>query len=778
MSTYNLSMSKSAYVRMEYPNNAYPTSTGTSYALSIGDNLLMGFNSLPSSLKRKKLESFRLRCYIRKGTSTAPLSIIPSTWTAGSVTWRTVPTGGLGGATSFPGISDSQGYAANWEDCWSDSAPAAYTKIFLQYLSLQIKSGQAIRADDWKNWYGKINLAGGGSPYVEITYDDSVTVVPKPSITTYLASTVNPAAAQTLAWKLVKDGSNYCADETWYQSSAKIYWRVSGGSWSYVSVSGSTMSGTIPAYTFPTGSTIEYYVQVTDTDGDVVSSATYTTSTPATQIVQQNCPTSGYKNPRNAIPFSWYFQYSYGNYTQRSATLYWRVSGASSWNSIAASGSTQSLTVPANTFPTNSTIQWYLYGVDSSGKSSQTSVYSFSTSAATAYATLKHPVGTVEDGTKPITVRWTLTSADGLQASKVFLWWKLPSEASNQWHAIMESTDIITSYTIPAGYFAAGETQLLVGAYNIDGVRGPDSISNFIVVAAPDPPSGLAATPVPRTTISWQSEGQEAYEIEIDGEIVQKAFGPAVYSWTHTEPLEDGEHIIRVRIQGIYGLWSTWSETSIFVENDPPWTLTLTGKLRTDAVLNLNLNGGTITPLHVHWYRDGKRIAWTTGTLTFTDRFALGEHEYYAELWHTNGNYARSNTVKGRMCVSGVLIGLAAGGEWMNLGISENSMDEQTFTWSQSTALLHVTASNYPVLEMSPYEDESIVYNCAFKNRAEAKAFEKFKGKVVVVKSRRGNVAVGGLTQLTKRETAFYTAYRFTIQRIHWEDFIRDDQTD
>lgn len=737
--------------------------------------MMFGFASFPSNLKRNKLVGSRLRIYDRKG-QTMYYNVIKGSWTAGSVTWNTKPNDSTWSSTH--GSSHVADYPLAWEDRWvpeTGKEDALDTQKLLQGYGLYIY-GFEYDIFPQCDSYLRTVLSGGGSPYIEVTYDNAVTVKPKPTLGTKLSSTVDPAKAQTITWTLPKDGSDRCLDEVWTQASAKIYWRVSGGAWNQISVSGSTMSGTIPAYTFPTGSSIEYYVSVTDTDGNTTSSATYTTSTPATQITPQNSPTSGYMNPRNAIPFSWYFKYTYGNYTQGSAVLHWRVSGASAWNDISASGSTQSLTVPANTFPTASTIQWYLSGTDSSGKSSQTSVYSFSTAAATAYATLKEPVGTVEDGSKPITVRWTLTSADGLQMSRVFLWWKLPTEANNQWHTIVDTSDIITSYTIPADYFSAGETDLLVGAYNIDGVRGPDSIGSFIVVAAPAAPSGLVATPVPRTTISWQSEGQEAYEIEIDGVSVKKAFGPAVYSWTASQPLEDGEHIIRVRIQGVYSLWSAWSETSIFVENSPPWNVTLTGKLRTDAKLTLDLNGGSITPMHVHWFRDGKRIAWTTGTLTFTDRFALGEHEYYAELWHNNGNYARSNTVKGCMCTRDILIGLVSGGEWMSIGKSENSMDEQSFSWSQSAATLHVTGSAYPVLELSPYEDEIIGYNCAFTNKADAKKFEQFKGKIVVIKSRRGNVVVGGLTQLTKRETTFYTAYRFTIQRIHWEDFVRDDQ--
>ena len=43
-----------------------------------------------------------------------------------------------------------------------------------------------------------------------------------------------------------------------------------------------------------------------------------------------------------------------------------------------------------------------------------------------------------------------------------------------------------------------------------------------------------------------------------------------------------------------------------------------------------------------------------------------------------------------------------------------------------------------------------------------------------MIKSRRGNVIIGALLQLQKRVADFFTAYSFTVQRIHWEEFTDD----
>lgn len=796
--TRDLSFSTFAYCKEANKTTHYNTNTSTEYLLnddsSLKDNFLLygGLASWPSSLKRNRIIKSSLRAYVKAGSGYLILEGVKA-FNASTVTYNTMPARNYAdGSAAAEDLGVSVGAWKNvWvpiEDLYDTDAEAAIKMLKDKslYLTGPLPSSN--------QWYAKTVLADGSTrPSLRVYYDDAVIITSKVVIGTRISGSVNPKNAQTVSWSLQKNSSYYCLDEVWTQASAKFFWKASDAStWNAINVSGSATQLTIPAYTFPTGKTIQYYIQATDTDGTTTNTSTYTFTTPPSQITVQNSPTSGYVNPRNAVTFSWYFAYTNGNYPQQSAKLYWRVAGASSWNEVAASGTTQSLTIPAypatGSFPIASTIEWYVYGVDSSGSASQTPVYSFTTAAATAYATVNSPDGSVEDGSAPITFRWTLTSADGLQMSQVDLWWKLPSEPSNSWHIIVESSDPISEYTVPANYFNAGEVEWLVHAYNIDGTRGPDSQSSFICVAAPNPVLGLVATPVPITTISWQSTEQEAYEITIDGEVVAKAFGVGVYSWKATEPLPDGEHIISVRIQGVYGLWSQPATTSIFVTNEPELTnLRLTGKFCLDASLRVYFAGEegeepaedpAELPADIQWYRDGKRIAWTTGTDVFSDRFVLGQHTWYAEVWHDSGYYSRTNPVSGRMDTDRSMIALASGGEWIDIGLSDKSNGEQNFTWSRNSVSLHILGATYPIVEVSPFEDISGRYDIAFADKDAAKAFENLKGKRVILKSRRENVIVGVLTQLSKRETLFYTAFSFALQQIHWEDFVRYDTTD
>ena len=308
----------------------------------------------------------------------------------------------------------------------------------------------------------------------------------------------------------------------------------------------------------------------------------------------------------------------------------------------------------------------------------------------------------------------------------------------------------------------------------MDSVAGPWSAPDsgwysFICVNAPDPPDGLEATSVPRTTISWQASGQEAYEIQIDGETVRQAFGADVYSWQVEEPMSEGEHTIGVRVQGVYGLWSQWSEITIRV-GGPTGSISLTGNFGTDAWLTPT---GSLSTDTVRYYRDGELIGTAPGDVSFIDRRALGIHSYFARIFLAGGEYSQTNTVTGTMATNVKLIAplddLTSG--WLELRLSEQSNGQEEFRWSRNQSLQHVAGAVWPQLERAPYEDLTGTYDVAFKDLQSAQAFEALRGRVVILKSRDENVVIGMLAALAKRTTLFYTSYTFTLQQIHVRDF-------
>lgn len=583
-------------------------------------------------------------------------------------------------------------------------------------------------------------------------------------------SNIAPGNALPFAWVFNSAVGEYT------QQSAALYWRKSTSDpYSSISASRTTQSLNVPKNTFPTNATIYWYLKGTDRGGHESQTQEKSFKTAASKITPQSSPTSGYKDPRQEIKFSWYFDAAGSSIPQGSASLFWKVSTESTYTEVQASGTTTSITIPANTFPVAALIDWYISGTDKWGVSSTSDTFQFSTAASTVYASCVSPVGSAEDTTKPTTLLWTLSNAAGTDPIRVTVYWKRPTESESQWHALADSTEPITNLTVPGYTFPAGEIQWKVQATNRDGVAGPESLAAFVSLRAPDLPSGLGATDVPISTISWQSDDQQAYEISIDGKVVQKAFGIGVYAWTVPEPLEDGVHEISVRVQSAFGLWSRPATASVDIQNTVPtgWEdLELAGTFGVDAILEAT-GADAADGIATQWYRDGKRIG-ETEARTFTDRRSLGTHSWYAEIWSQDGNYARSNTVEGSLESRVTRIAPLDGGDWLELRLSENSEGLQSFSYQRTQSLRHVLGTSWPVLERSGFADLSGSYDCAFRSYEEAEAFERLRGQVVILKSRGGRMVVGALSELSCSVTDFYTSYSFGISQIDWEDFVHD----
>lgn len=490
-------------------------------------------------------------------------------------------------------------------------------------------------------------------------------------------------------------------------------------------------------------------------------------------ILLKSGPISGYVNPRNDIWATW----DYGKaqeftnaycavetWEQTSAVFYWKTSTDESYQSIPITGATKRITVPANTFPTASTIQWYVSGTDEDNTTTQTPVYSFSTAAGTVYAQLIEPSRSVEDGSAPITLNWTIGSTDGQQASRTVLQWK--TESGSTWTTLADSPTQLTRFTVPGGTFPAGTIEWRVTPYNIDGIAGTTGTTSFVCVAAPDPVQGLAATEVPFTTISWQSTGQEAYQIAIDGNVVAKSYGPTVYSYSLEEPLPDGNHTIAVTIQGVYGLWSQPSVITVSIQNVPTETITLSADFDVDAFLTWDY-AQDITYI----YRDGKRIG-ATNRQEFTDRVSLGHHDYYVLSPLPDGNYNMSDEISGTTSVECSYIALLSGGDWLELEHCKQ-LPIQTYTRSRTVSVRHYCGAAYPVAEVSTFYDKSGNFNVLFEDGDDelVERLESLMGEIVVMKNRRNNLLVGIFSQIDKRVEDYCVECDFIVQQTEWNDF-------
>ena len=661
----NLTVSNLAYISERYPSTHYTISSSTQY--EIGEHsalwqqdMLCKLAGLPSSLKHNKLIGIQFRVYAAfQGDAVGGVDTNDGNYTASTVTWYTAPNEVKTVARLYKDVDTWSGDIWIPESLNGTTAEAANAASALQAPSLRYSGNQF-------TWFMYSVLKAGGSPYARVYYDDAVKV---PSKIVYASGPAsgysNPRNATGFSWNYVKNSSNYCAVESWAQSSATFYWKTS----------------------------------------------------------------------------------SAGSYTGVSA------------------GTSKSVTIPANTFPAASTIQWYVSGTDEDGTTTQTPVYSFSTAAGAVETACVDPVGQVIDGSAPYTFNWTIASTDGQPASRTVFQWK--QTTGGTWATLFDESSAVTSYTVPGGTFPAGSIDWQILAYNIDGTLGTYTPKTFISVAAPDAVQGLAATAVPFSTISWQSTGQEAYQITVDGKEIVKAYGPTVYSYKLEEPLADGDHTITVTVQGIYGLWSQPSEITVSIQNVPTETVTLSGNFDVDAVLSWDVEQDL-----TYIYRDGKRIGATNGQ-GFIDRLSLGYHDYYVLSPLPDGNYNISNTIGGTTEVECSQIALLSGGSWLPLEYCKE-LPMQTYTGNRTVNVRHYCGAVYPVAEVSTYYDKSGSFNVLFEDADDVlvEKFEKLMGELVVMKNRRNNLLVGIFSQLDKRVEDFYVDCNFIVQQTEWNDFV------
>lgn len=484
-------------------------------------------------------------------------------------------------------------------------------------------------------------------------------------------------------------------------------------------------------------------------------------------------PVNEYANPHAVIRFSWTLENlntlsCVGDFSQSQSVapqLGWRVQGSTAWNVVNGTAGNSYIDLPAETLPAG-TIEWKVSAADESGTLVESAVATFTTTDTTTYAIPSSPVSSVEDGASPIKLTWAANNDYGNAPGSSEL--QYSTDGGTAWTALSTVAGPATEYTAAANTFAVGQILWRVRAYNLDGVAGPWGEATFISFAAPAAPS-VQSDAVPFATITWQSAGQEAYQLELDGVLLGTFFGYGRQYKLQT-PLKDGSHVVRVRVQNVYGLWSPYGEASFNIANDPGEEITLEGSFAVDTALSWS--SADLAPDFLI-FRDGALIG-HTDLDRFTDRFVLGSHSYYVINRLPSGNYSRSNTIDGRMCTRRPLIALLSGGEWLPLRYSERSMTQQSFTWTKTHSLRHIAGATFPLLELSPFEDLSGAYDAAFLCAQDAERFYRLRGQVVILKSKDGKVLIGAITSITAVVNTFYQACQFTIEQIQWEDYVDD----
>ena len=522
------------------------------------------------------------------------------------------------------------------------------------------------------------------------------------------------------------------------------------------------------------GASVNVYTRNATSTNRPVITVVYDDTANATSKVVSSLPANGKRmDPLQAITFSWSLiadgYESVDPFVQASATFYWSSDSGTTWNSVAVSGSTQSVTIPANTFP-GGTIQWKVTVTDDRGATTTSETRTIDTTDTLATTTLISPIDTLEANDGEILFQWSSTNASGSTPTGYQFAWRDASVTPASWtqFKILGSTP---EYRMPANTLPVGTIIWTVATYNRDDVMGSwSSQAQIRTVGAPAAPI-VSATAVPFATIEWQATGQQAWRMTVDG----KAYGPYFggdKTYTLPDYLEDGEHVAAVEVQGQYGLWSQPGVVTFTVSNVPGDAVTLKAVCYRDAELSWETDSTTRDFLI---YRDGVRIG-HTNRLKFTDRRSIGRHAWQVINRLAGGYYTASNIVQGelRSCTPAAVP--LAGGEWLELRKSDAQTREDIWQGSQTAAIRHFAGEAYPTAEFSAFKDETVSLTVAWTpmEAEEARRFESLIGQPVIYKN-RDRMLVGVLQAFNLRRPQFYRAYSVTLTRIHWRDFVDED---
>lgn len=458
---------------------------------------------------------------------------------------------------------------------------------------------------------------------------------------------------------------------------------------------------------------------------------------------------------------------------QASAVFRWRSGTNGTIHTIAVSGNTQSVTVPANTFAGTTSIQWQVAVTANSGVVTTSDWVTLSTADATPTAAPLSPVDTVIDGSKDVLFQWQHSISTGTAQSKADL---QKSTDGSTWTTLATVTGAARQWTCPAGTLTSSIKYWRVRTYNADGIASAWSdAAQIVVIAAPTAPSIQIKSTGPRPSISWQTSEQEAYQVELDGKLSGGTHYGTDKTWTSPAYLADGSHTVRVRVQNQYGMWSNWGTAALPVTNTPGASITLTVQASSVADLSWQTSGSYDFYLV---YRNGKPIAKLTQT-QYTDELSSGNVTYQVRgCYNDSSNYGLSSAVTATITTGQyvTLYGIASGKKvtLKHCGLKNQPVQNAI---NRDIQYIFMYGSTYPHAERSEFVTKKVGGTAVFLPGEDKAGFDAMIGELVCLKTQSGEMVIGYLNETsdTSRVNPDKSVVNFSIQQIDYAEVIDID---
>lgn len=464
-------------------------------------------------------------------------------------------------------------------------------------------------------------------------------------------------------------------------------------------------------------------------------------------------------------------QVCFAEVKQTSAVFEWRVKNASTSKTISVSGTTTACTVPANTFPSG-IIEWRVKVTANSGTTTTSAWQEITTTDVTPTAKPVSPSGIVIDATIVNRFSWQHIISTGTPQSKADLQW---SADGTTWNTLATVTGENQYYDVPANKFTSGTKYWRVRTYNTDGTASAWSEkAEFIAINAPSAPSIVIQSTGPRPRITWQTSEQEAYQLTLSSGYASGTVYGTEKAWRSPVYLADGSYTVRVRVQNKYGMWSEWSAAALPVSHTEGEAITLSVDAAHEAALTWQTAGSYDFYLVE---RGGVAIARTVQK-QYIDHTSIGSVTYRVRGCYANSdNYGVSNSDTVEVLPETNMICDLETGIWLEMRLSETQLRTNRTSFSAGVSTVHLAGLAYPIEERSEQRDRAMSVACAWPHaqRAAALALEALVGRLVCLKDRYGNMAIGSLPSLESNCDEFMRRYSFTISHTNREEAITLD---
>ncbi|MBQ1295579.1 MAG: hypothetical protein IIY21_16155 [Clostridiales bacterium] len=314
-------------------------------------------------------------------------------------------------------------------------------------------------------------------------------------------------------------------------------------------------------------------------------------------------------------------------YEWESATVYYRKSGTSTYQSVAGtvSGTWSDVRIDTNVgFEDGYTYDVYIRAVGDDNSVANTPVGQFTTTDASAVANCIAPVGAFTQG--EVTFVWSHTTEYGTPQYAYDL--QYSNNNGSSWttvaeHVVTQTTN--TSTTIND----AGTYKWRVRTYNSNDVVGEWAEASFVNNVPANPPTNLSVNTKGRPTVSWASMSQSAYQVQfLQGDSVVYDSG-AVYTSETSHFVnqyfnDERFYTVRLRVYNALGEVTDWIETGYQQPSVDNVEFTVVAQEDGGAVI-------TVTPddVFTNYYllRNNKLVSEITGG-SYIDPFAIGQTNY------------------------------------------------------------------------------------------------------------------------------------------------------